>query len=303
MKIVTSGCKYIDIDAYGGIIAYAYLLNLKGIQAKAISTSPLNESITPTLLDLDVKLDEYEKCDDDEFIIVDVSNKEFFDDIVDEEKIIEVIDHRTGFKEYWENILKERAKIEFIGAAATLIVEEYEKENLLSSMPKNIALLLLAGILDNTLNLKAQVTTQRDIDACEKLMRIAGCTSNFAKEYFFECQNSIEADLEKSIENDTKVEKICDILPEVFGQLAVWSKDFIIDNKEIIYKTLGKISDTWAFNLIALSDGKSYIIASGEEYKIKLERLFGKSFVGDIMELDNVWLRKEIIKKARNATQ
>ena len=303
MKIVTSGCKYIDIDAYGGIIAYAYLLNLKGIQAKAISTSPLNESITPTLLDLDVKLDEYEKCDDDEFIIVDVSNKEFFDDIVDEEKIIEVIDHRTGFKEYWENILKEKAKIEFIGAAATLIVEEYEKENLLSSMPKNIALLLLAGILDNTLNLKAQVTTQRDIDACEKLMRIAGCTSNFAKEYFFECQNSIEADLEKSIENDTKVEKICDILPEVFGQLAVWSKDFIIDNKEIIYKTLGKISDTWAFNLIALSDGKSYIIASGEEYKIKLERLFGKSFVGDIMELDNVWLRKEIIKKARNATQ
>ena len=170
-------------------------------------------------------------------------------------------------------------------------------------MPKNIALLLLAGILDNTLNLKAQVTTQRDIDACEKLMRIAGCTSNFAKEYFFECQNSIEADLEKSIENDTKVEKICDILPEVFGQLAVWSKDFIIDNKEIIYKTLGKTSDTWAFNLIALSDGKSYIIASGEEYKIKLERLFGKSFVGDIMELDNVWLRKEIIKKARNAAQ
>lgn len=303
MKIVTSGCKYIDIDAYGGIIAYAYLLNLKGIQAKAVSTSPLNESITPTLLDLDVKLDEYEKCDDDEFIIVDVSNKEFFDDIVDEEKIIEVIDHRTGFKEYWENILKEKAKIEFIGAAATLIVEEYENDNLLSSMPKNIALLLLAGILDNTLNLKAQVTTQRDIDACEKLMRIAGCTSNFAKEYFFECQNSIEADLEKSIENDTKVEKICDILPEVFGQLAVWSKDFIIDNKEIIYKTLGKISDTWAFNLIALSDGKSYIIASGEEYKIKLERLFGKSFVGDIMELDNVWLRKEIIKKVRIAMQ
>ena len=303
MKIVTSGCKYIDIDAYGGIIAYSYLLNLKGIPAKAVSTSPLNESITPTLLHLDIKLDKYEKSNDDEFIIVDVSNKDFFDDIVDENRIIEVIDHRTGFKEYWENILKEKAKIEFIGAAATLIVEEYEKEDLLSSMPKNIALLLLAGILDNTLNLKAQVTTQRDLDACEKLMRIAGCTSNFAKEYFFECQNSIEADLEKSIENDTKVEKICDILPEVFGQLAVWSKDFIIDNKEIIYKTLGKISDTWAFNLIALSDGKSYIIASGEEYKIKLERLFGKSFVGDIMELDNVWLRKEIIKKARNAAQ
>ena len=57
------------------------------------------------------------------------------------------------------------------------------------------------------------------------------------------------------------------------------------------------------FEAQLLSDGKSYIIASGEEYKINLERLFGKSFVGDIMELDNVWLRKEIIKKARIAMQ
>ena len=80
MKIVTSGCKYIDIDAYGGIIAYAYLLNLKGIPAKAVSTSPLNESITPTLLNLDIKLDKYEKSNDDEFIIVDVSNKDFIID-------------------------------------------------------------------------------------------------------------------------------------------------------------------------------------------------------------------------------
>lgn len=38
MKIVTSGSKYIDIDAYAGIIAYANLLNLNGISAKAVST-------------------------------------------------------------------------------------------------------------------------------------------------------------------------------------------------------------------------------------------------------------------------
>ena len=303
MKIVTSGCKYIDIDAYGGIVAYAYLLNLKGIPAKAVSTSPLNESITPTLLNLDIKLDKYEKSNDDEFIIVDVSNKDFFDDIVDENRIIEVIDHRTGFKDYWENILNKNAKIEFIGAAATLIFEEYEKNNLVSSMPPSIAILLLAGILDNTLNLKAKLTTKRDIDACEKLLQIANISKDFAKEYFLECQNSIEIDLEKSIENDTKVEKICEILPEVFGQLAVWSKEFILNNKEIIYKTLGQINDDWMFNLISLSDGKSYIIANSEEYKIKLEKLFNKLFENDIMELDNVWLRKEIIKKARMVMQ
>ena len=33
MIIITSGRGNIDIDAYGGAIAYAYLLNLKGIEA------------------------------------------------------------------------------------------------------------------------------------------------------------------------------------------------------------------------------------------------------------------------------
>ena len=53
--------KYIDIDAYAGIIAYANLLNLKGIQAKAVSTAKLNESITQTLLNLEIGLDKYKK--------------------------------------------------------------------------------------------------------------------------------------------------------------------------------------------------------------------------------------------------
>ena len=46
MIIVTSGARYIDIDAYASIIAYANLLNLKGKNAIAYSSSPLNESIT-----------------------------------------------------------------------------------------------------------------------------------------------------------------------------------------------------------------------------------------------------------------
>lgn len=61
MKIVTSGNKYLDIDAYASIIAYAYLLRLKRIPAKAVSTSKLNESITQTLINLGNGLGKYEK--------------------------------------------------------------------------------------------------------------------------------------------------------------------------------------------------------------------------------------------------
>ena len=300
MIIVTSGNKYIDIDAYATIIAYANLLRLKGINAKAVSSAKLNESITQTLLDLKVGLDEYEKSENDKFIIVDVSNKDFFDDIVNEDKIVEVIDHHTGFEEYWKSILKEKARIEFIGAVATIIVEEYERENLLSKMSKDVAILLMSAILDNTLNFKAKITSNRDIVAYKKLEKIAGNLKEYDKKYFLECQKTIEKDLKNAIENDIKAEKTCDILPPVFGQLTLWDKEYILSNKDIVCETINKMSDEWLINIISLEDGNSYIIANNNEVKKNLERLFDLTFIDDVLELDGVWLRKEIIKKARN---
>lgn len=300
MYIVTSGSKYIDIDAYATIIAYANLLNLKGIPAKAVSTSKLNESITSSLLNLNVGLDSYTKNDSDRFIIVDVSNKDFFDKIVDYKRIVEIIDHHFGFEEYWNGLLKEKSRIEFIGAVATIIVEDYEKNGLLDSMSKDIAILLMSAILDNTLNLKAKITNERDINAYIKLSKLVGNVDKYAENYFLECQKLIEENIEKSIENDTKAEKICETIPYAFSQLTLWNKDYIINNKEKVYKTLEAISPEWMLNLISLEEGKSYIIASNEIVKRKLERLFNKSFNKDIMELDSVWLRKEIIKKAKN---
>ena len=167
-------------------------------------------------------------------------------------------------------------------------------------MSKDIALLLMSAILDNTLNFKAKVTDQRDINAYKKLSKIVGNIDNFEEKYFLECQKSIEVNLEKSIENDTKNEKICDILPDTFSQLTLWNKDFILNNKENVYKILDKMSPEWMLNVISLEEGKSYIIANNELVKRNIEKLFEKAFKTDIMELDSVWLRKEIIKKARN---
>ncbi len=52
-------------------------------------------------------------------------------------------------------------------------------------------------------------------------------------------------------------------------------------------------------NLICLKEGKSYIMAKDIEAKKNLEILFNKRFNIDIMELEGVWLRKEIIKMAQ----
>lgn len=301
MIVITSGKRYIDIDAYASCIAYANLLKLKGIDAKAISSAKVNESVTPSLLNLNVKLDEYNPTEKDDFIIVDVSNKEFFDEIVNQRKIIEILDHHVGYEMYWKERLKDKAKIEFIGAVATLIVELYKKENLIDNIGKEVAILLMAAILDNTLNFKAKVTTKRDIVAYSELEKIVNI-ENYSEKYFKECQMEIEKNLEKAIENDTKIEHITSVLPNIFGQLTVWEKDNIFKSKKTIFHTLDSIGDRWMMNIICLKDGKSYIIARDLDVQKNLIRLFGKNFKDDILELDGLWLRKEIIKKAREFT-
>lgn len=301
MVIVTSGSKYIDIDAYAGCIAYANLLNLKGIKAKAVSTATCNESITKSLMSLNIKLDKYTENENNEFVIVDVSNKKYFDNIVKEDSIIEVIDHHVGYEEYWKKILNKNAKIEFIGSVATIIVEEYEKANCLSKMSKDIAILLMSAILDNTLNFKAKITTNRDKIAYKKLQDIAKTKENYAEEYFLECQLKIEENLKYSIENDTKIEEINTILPKIFGQLIIWNNIiFEKDNKKIIYDTLNNLGNDWMINIVCLAEGKSYIIAPNIKVQSNLEKLFNKHFENDIMQLDDVYLRKEIIKISSN---
>lgn len=298
MIVVTSGSKYIDIDAYASCIAYANLLNLKGKEAKAVSSAKTNESIPSSLLKLNIGLDNYKPSKEDEFIIIDVSNKVFFDKFVNEDKIIEVIDHHVGYEEYWKNKLQDKSKIEFVGAVATLIVELYEKEGFLYEITKELAILLISAILDNTLNLKAKVTSKRDITAYEKLERIIQ-DRKYPEKYFLECQSQINKDLKLAIENDTKTEYVSLILPPIFSQLTIWDKEIVLRNKDVLYTILNKMGNKWMLNLICLKDGKSYLIAQDLEVQKKLKKLFHKKFKTDIMELDNVWLRKEIMKIAQ----
>lgn len=298
MKIVTSGSRYIDIDAYAGCISYSYLLNLKGIQSKAVSTAKLNESITERLLELGIKLDKYKPTEEDEFIIIDVSDKNFFDNIVKENKITEVIDHHTGFEDYWKQRLGNNSKIEFIGSVVTIIFELYEKENLQDKITKDIAYLMMSAILDNTLNFKAKVTNHRDIIAYQKLEKIAEDSENYASKYFLECQEIIERDLRKALENDTKIGIVSKKLPNVFSQLAVWNKNNILDNKKLIFDTLNNLGNEWILNLICLEEGKSYIIVSNDLVLQDIKKLLNGNINEYYLECEDVWLRKEIIKQA-----
>ncbi len=297
MIILTSGKKYIDIDAYASCIAYRELLCMQGIDAKFVSNSNINYSVTESLKKLPFTMDNYAPADNDQFIILDVSNKDFFADYVAQDKIIEIIDHHPGYEEYWTNVIGNKATIESIGSVATIIVEKYEKYGFLDRMDKSVAKLLMAAILDNTLNFTAKITSDRDKNAYQKLQAISEI-QNFDQVYFSECQARIEKNLADSILNDVKVETVNEYLPKTLGQLTIWSIDSILKMLDVVTQTMNTFGSEWLINIIALKDKKSYIFCSDNQVKEQISLLFNESMENERLVIVPITLRKEIIKRA-----
>lgn len=297
MIVITSGKTYIDIDGYSSCIAYRELLKILGTEAKFVSDTTLNYSITKSLLEIPYTLDNYKVEENDKFIIVDLSNKEFLEDFVSEDNIIEIIDHHPGFEDYWNSLLGENSIIEPIGSVATIIVEKYESHNLLNELDKDIAKLLMAAILDNTLNFTAKITKQRDIDAYSKLEKIVG-NVDFKATYFSECQKAVEEDLVNSIVNDLKIQDTNEYLPNLLGQLTIWDITTILNKKSVIKEVMNKYGDEWLMNIISLKENKSYILCSSETVRNNLYKLFNGNFEDDMLIITPAKLRKEIIKAA-----
>jgi inorganic pyrophosphatase len=299
MIIVTSGARYIDIDAYACCVAYAELLNLMGKPALAVSTAVWNESITKSIRALDAPFTtSYAPQSDDEFIAMDLSDPAHFDGVVDLNRVIEVHDHHPGFEQYWADNIGRGSNIEFIGAAATLVYEQWVKAGKVGQMSRVSAELLAAAILDNTLNFGASVTTKRDKDAYTFLAERAQLDDAWVARYFTECQESILADLSEALQNDTKFlqfngldGKLC------LGQMVVWdAKSVIADELETIAAVLGGMQPAWMANVVSISEGKSYFVAQNDQVKAWAENLLHVKFDGLVATADRLWLRKEIMK-------
>lgn len=295
MIVITVGKSYIDIDGYASSIAYRELLRLKGIESKFVSNATLNYSITDSLKS-NYTVDNYLVNSNDKYIVLDLSDKSFFPDFVDENSIIEIIDHHPGYEDYWNSKLGSNALIEPIGSVATIIVEKYEQDNLLDKMDKDVAILLMAAILDNTLNFTANITTERDKEAYKKLEVLTN-EYNYASKYFSECQKYIEDNLKESIDNDIKIQKVSDYLPNVFGQLTIWNAEELLRERDLINQIMNNYNNEWMLNIISLNNNSSYIMYSGDSVKNKLVELLDCKEENGILIKTPAMLRKEIMKK------
>lgn len=299
MKLVTAGRSFLDIDAYAGCIAYAELLRRQGQEAVAYSTAPLNESVPASLRGLDVQF--ATTCfvkEDDTFVIIDVSEPDFLEKTLVIDQVEEVIDHHLGFEKYWSEKKGVYVDIGFIGAACTLVYERWVESNEIDAMSASVARLLAAGILDNTLNLKASVSTIRDRSALEHLMEIAGVGSSWIAQYFTECEQQIYADISNALKSDTKIMEFKEFKkgPLAVGQLVVWDGTRALEKRHELVDAIRNVGSDWFINIVDIQEGQSHFITSDTDVRAWLQKILDTPIENAISSVGKLWLRKEINK-------
>ena len=297
--IITAGSAYLDIDAYACMVAMSELYRLQGREAVAYSRAACNYSVVPSLVQegqvlRELPSEEWERKAG--YVIVDVSDPEFLKQSVPLERVTAVYDHHVGFEAYWQARIGSNARIEFIGAAATLIYREWKNAGLEHRMPRDCARLLIAAILDNTLDLTSANTTDEDRNAFRELCVLAGVEEPWRGRYFSEVQQIVEADLKNALLGDLKTVRGNPVLPPLVAQLCVWDAESILTRLPQIRQWFRALPEPWMINVIELRHRCNYFVCEDACCQSKIESVFNVTFQSGAARTDRTYLRKELIK-------
>ena len=298
--VVTSGYKGADADVFACVPAYTELLRLQGFDAIPVITGDFTSSVTPSLLNSGAKYEKsYLPDGTEKFVLVDISEAEYFAKFVDLERVSEVYDHRRGYEDYWKEKIGSGAHIELVGACGTLIWEEFKKRNQAGRISQTSARLLLASIVSNTINFQASVTTERDRQAFQELQAIANLPADWAKEYFLEQEEIFLANFKTYIESDIKVFKSAG-RDFVIAQIELWDAEKAVSRTEEIAEIMGKYGATpWIVIIHDIARGFDYIFSRSEEGKAAVSAKFGFLFTGDFARTEKPVMRKELVAALR----
>ena len=298
--IITAGSNYQDIDAYACCVALAELMRLKGERAVAYSQAPCNYSVCKSLIAEGQMANQLPAdCDPQTsvYIIADVSDPDYVKDSVPLDRVTAVYDHHVGFEAYWAKRIGEDAKIEFLGAAATLVCREWKAAELYEKMSRSTALLLIAAILDNTLNLTSSNTTTEDVQTFRELCEKEKIGRDWCDAYFAEVQASVEADLKNAIFNDLKTLRNNAVLPPRIAQLCVWNADNILARLNEIREWFSDGKAACMINIIDIQHYCSWFICDDVNCQNEIERVFEVRFEDGVARSKVAYLRKELLKK------
>lgn len=292
--IVTS---YVDPDLDGTASMYAYseFLRKSGKNSNFyIEGKPMPEAeIVCDMFQIDLK--PAIKIEKEDRIIVTDTNFLVTIPFVNPENIVEFIDHHkiTESQEICQNA---KFQIEMVGAACTLIAERFWKSQV--EISRESAILLYYGIISNTINLKAKVTTKRDLEMAKWLKeKCSEITDEKVKEIFMkksQIRDSLRAEMEAEIVWNVKGKRL------TIAQLEYANvEEFLVENETKIREILQEVKrenqlDYVLINCVDTLNGYSVILVIDEKTEELIADLLNIKFIQKKAKTDELILRKEI---------
>jgi len=290
-----SGHKNPDTDSICSAIAYSELENKLGQNTKAVKLGEINEETKFALEKFSFEVPEtLENAAGKKLILVDHNEAKQSPDGIEAAKIIEIVDHhKFNFK------FSKPIKILTLplGSTCTIIAQKYEWQDV--KIDRNIAGVLVSGILSDTVVFKSPTTTEVDIEVAKKMAQIAGIDD--LEKFGIELKKK-KASLKGKTENEliTSDMKEFDFNGKkvAIGQIEVVENDEFDKRRKEFVSEMRRMKDEKSYNLIGfmvtnIIDKTTEFVCLGEvEY---VEKAFEKKAENDSVYLENVMSRKKDI--------
>ena len=234
-------------------------------------------------------------CKRKQVILVDHNEASQSVDGLDEAKVIEIVDHhKVGNIDSREPInIRNMA----VGSTNTILYEMYKEAKVLP--PKEIAGIMMAGIISDTLLFHSPTTTELDRIAVSELSSICSVDpKDFSEKMFTEASSIKGKTIEEIIYGDFKAFNINKYKIGI-GQMMVIDVDTALKNKNKYVDTLNSLSverefDIMLFCITDVINSNTYVLYNNEAKTI-LEATFDLEKVDEGFCLKGVVSRKKQI--------
>lgn len=298
MPTIVSGHKAPDTDTVCSAIAYAWLLSKKGEDAKPVILGPLNKETDYVLKKFEIETPEIisEYPHDAELIIVDTNNP---DELLplDHAEVRCIIDHHklTGG-------LQTHTPVPIVikpwASTATIIWKHIKHSD--HKIEKNIAGILLASILSDTLKFTSPTTTQKDEESASELANICGANIDELAREMFDAKSDLSGMSAKDVLTvDSKVFEMgykkvrVSVLETTKPENALTMKDSMKNEYQGMIKE-GSL-DLLFFFAVDILNSEATLVLFGDEEKKVASQAFNVQIDSDTHVLPGVVSRKKQI--------
>lgn len=304
--ILVTSYAHPDLDGIASAVAYAEFLQKTGRDAVAgiIGVPQVEADYLFDRLGLARPLTVPDADGYDEVILVDASDPAGLEGAVPVGKVIEVIDHRMVHES--GAFPNARVQIELVGAAATLIAEKFMLNG--ARLSKDSAALLYAGIVSNTLNFKAAVTTDRDWTAAAWLNGIAGLPRDFWKEMFVSKSDVSGDKLFRRMRDDFKWFTLGGTRVGIAEIEMIGARVVVTERAAQICEELARIKEERRLdhvfqNTVELEGAQTFLLADDPGTQRLLQETLHVTFTGCVAELPYLLMRKQIVPELKKALE